>query len=159
MASPTLLPILKDIAAHLSALQETLQAEYQALSDNDRQGIEQAARDKSRLTALLDDLEQERVTLLREAGLDLDRSGVMAYLGRQQNNSADPLAGVWQEIEQLSRECEQQNRINGIIIEQNRKRTETALNILQGQSGNTELYSSSGNAVSASNRQSIATKA
>lgn len=159
MASPTLLPILNDIAAHLSALQETLQAEYQALSDNDRQGIELAARDKSRLTALLDDLEQERVTLLREAGLDLDRSGVMAYLERHQNSSSDPVTRLWQEIEQLSRDCEQQNRINGIIIEHNRKRTETALNILHGQSGNTELYSSSGNTVSSSNRQSIATKA
>ena len=159
MAAPTLLPILEDILAHLNALQETLQAEYQALSDNDRQGIEQAARDKSRLTAMLDDLEQERVALLREAGLDLDRSGVMAYLGRHQNSSPDPVARTWQEIEQLSRECEQQNRLNGIIIEHNRKRTETALNILQGQSGNTELYSSSGNAVSSSSRQSIATKA
>ncbi len=159
MADPTLLPILKDIAAHLTALQETLQAEYQALSDNDRPGIEQAARDKSRLTASLDDLEQERATLLREAGLDLDRSGVMAYLGRQQNNSTDPVARIWQDIEQLSRDCEQQNRINGIIIEHNRKRTETALNILQGQTGNAELYSASGSTVSASNRQSIATKA
>lgn len=159
MASATLLPILKDIAAHLTALQETLQTEYRALSDNDRQGIEQAARDKSRLTALLDDLEQERVSLLREAGLDLDRSGVMAYLSRHQQREANPVATLWQEIEQLSRECEQQNRINGIIIEHNRKRTETALNILQGQTGTTELYSSSGNTVSSSSRQSIATKA
>lgn len=159
MSTPTLLPVLKDIAAHLEALLEVLHLEYQALSDNNREGIEQAARDKTRLTGLLEDLEKERVTVLREAGLDLDRSGVMAYLSRHDRPRQDPVSRLWQQIEELSQACEQQNRTNGIVIEHNRRHTETALTILQGQTAETELYSAKGNTVSSSARQSIATKA
>ena len=159
MSAPTLLPVLKDIAAHLEALLEVLRLEYQALSENHREGIEQAARDKNRLTGLLEDLEKERVTVLRGAGLDLDRSGVMAYLSRHDRPLQDPVSRLWQQIEELSQSCEQQNRTNGIVIEHNRRHTETALTILQGQTAETELYSASGNTVSSSARQSIATKA
>ena len=159
MRTPTLLHVFKDIASHLAALKEVLDTEYQALSQNDLHAMEQTARDKTRLTQLLDDLEKERVALLRGAGLDLDRSGVMAFLSRHYQPGPNPIAEIWQEIEQLSRACEQQNRINGIIIDNNRRRTETALTILQGQNGDSELYSASGNTVSAGKRQSIATKA
>ena len=156
MAQTSLTPVLHDIADHLDELAQVLHGEFDALTNNDMEAIQQAADAKSRLTDLLNDLENERTTLLRSAGLDLNKTGVMAYLMRHDSGQPSELTALWQKIEQLTRSCEKQNKINGVIIEKNRRRTEAAMNILRGQPTDNELYSSAGSKVTNRQQQSLA---
>lgn len=160
MTTPTLQPVLRDIARHLEALQQTLQDEFNALSSQDMAAIAQAAQHKTRLTQLLDDLERERASVLRAAGLDLNSAGITAYLNRYTTpHHQNELAQLWQQIEQLTRDCERQNQINGLIIEQSRRRIKNALTILHGQLPGNELYSATGSTVAETQHQSLTTKA
>ncbi len=143
---PPMLPVLQDIAAYLDELRQALVAEYEALGADDTERLAQLAEVKQRLSDILGDLDRERSALLREAGLDLDRTGVLAYLDRQSESERAPLNVLWQRIETLTRDCRRLNRINGIVIEKRRRRTTAALQILQGQTTDNALYTAHGTA-------------
>ncbi len=144
--SPPMLPVLQDIAAYLDELRQALVAEYEALSAEDSERLANLAEVKQRLSDILGDLDRERSALLREAGLDLDRTGVLAYLDRQAQSEREPLNVLWQRIETLTRDCRRLNAINGIVIEKRRRRAAQALHILQGQTAGSELYTAHGTA-------------
>ena len=156
MAIADLPLLLRDIAEHLTQLEQTLENENAALLDNDLDRILHAATDKNRLFEFLEDLEKERHTLLLAAGLDFDSSGIMAYLQREPSPVNDETAAIWQQIETLTRQCRKQNQINGIILEKNRRRTEKALAILKGQSSQVATYTASGEACRSQSRHSLA---
>ncbi len=156
MGLPSLQAVLQDIAAYLEELRQTLVKEYEALAAGDPGSMQATAETKQRLSAILEDLEQERLKQLRQAGLDLTRTGLMAYLGRHSQPDGHPLSQLWQRIETLTRDCERLNRVNGIIIAKQRQRAETALSILKGQVLQPQLYSSQGAAVSAPQSKPIA---
>lgn len=147
--------LLKTIAERLSQLLQALEAEYQALSANDVEKMQQTAEDKTTLTEQLERLELKRSILLKNAGLDQDKTGMTAYLQRQPD-ADNAMEKHWQEIEQITRKCEKQNKVNGIIIESKRRRANTALAILKGQSNTTELYTAEGTAVAPQNPRTIA---
>ncbi len=156
MAQSNLEPTLQDMATYLEELRRVLIEEYEALSANDLAAIQQAADTKARLSEILDDLEQVRQTRLRDAGLEPGRSGLLNYLDRHFESRREILTTLWGKIEELGRECNRLNRINGIVIEKNRRRTETALSILQGKPRHTEYYSAEGGSVAATVSQSLA---
>ncbi len=139
-----MLPVLQDIAAYLDELRAALVAEYEALTVNDNERLTAIADTKQRLSDILGDLDRERSELLRQAGLDLGRTGVLAYLDRQTASEREPLDVLWQRIETLTRDCRRLNQINGIVIEKRRRRAETALRILQGQTVDSDLYTPHG---------------
>ena len=142
--TPPMLPVLQDIAAYLDELRSALVAEYEALTVNDTERLTAIAETKQRLSDILGDLDRERSDLLREAGLDLGRTGVLAYLDRQSASEREPLDVLWQRIETLTHDCRRLNQINGIVIEKRRRRAENALRILQGQTIENDLYSPAG---------------
>ncbi len=141
-ASP-LHPVLQDIASYLDELKQTLVAEYEAIAHDDIGKLTSLAETKLRLSEILDDLEQEKLRQLKTAGLDLSKTGLDDYLCRQEN-SQNPLQGLWQRIRTLSHDCQRLNQINGIIIEKQRRRTETTLAILYGRPAESDLYTATG---------------
>ncbi|VAX10543.1 hypothetical protein MNBD_GAMMA25-274 [hydrothermal vent metagenome] len=144
MANVNLTLILRDLAEHLAQLVLTLEAEHVALTENDMENIIRTATDKNRLFDFIEDLENERHALLQAAGLDLNSSGIMAYLQRHTAPTKDETIAIWEQIETLTRQCRKQNQINGIILEKNRQRTEKALAILKGQTPQVTTYTASG---------------
>lgn len=156
MAIADLPPLLRDIAEHLLQLSQTLENENAALIDNDLDRIVQATNDKNRLFEILEDLEKERHELLLAAGLDLDSSGIMAYLQREPSRANNKTTAIWQQIETLTRQCRKQNQVNGIILEKNRRRTEKALAILKGQRSQVGTYTASGETCHSQSRHSLA---
>lgn len=141
-----MLPVLQDIAAYLDELRHALVAEYEALSNDDTQRLAGLAEVKQRLSDILGDLDRERSALLREAGLDLGRNGVLAYLNRHSTSEREPLNVLWQRIETLTRDCRRLNRINGIVIDKRRRRAAQALHVLKGQTPGNDLYTAHGTA-------------
>jgi len=149
MSLPALKPVLLDIVSYLEELRQILIAEYEALSNDDLDALLATAQTKHQLTDMLEQLEQERLTLLKHAGLDLQQTGLMAYFNQHaQTSGNDDLAQLWQRIRTATRDCERLNQINGIIIEKQKRRTESTLALLKGQPTQTELYSSQGESVS-----------
>ncbi|HEB55628.1 MAG TPA: flagellar protein FlgN [Gammaproteobacteria bacterium] len=156
MAIAELSLILQDISEHLGQLATTLEKEHAALFENDLDAIIQTASDKNRLFEFLEDLEKERHALLLAAGLDFDSNGIMAYLQRGTSQTRNETAAIWQQIENLTRQCRKQNQINGIILEKNRRRTEKALAILKGQTPQVATYTANGETCHSQPRHSLA---
>ncbi|MCW9023747.1 MAG: flagellar protein FlgN [Gammaproteobacteria bacterium] len=149
MAEPALKSILSNITHSLQKLEQTLADEFTALSNDDFEQIQQTAQDKNTVFETLEKLEQQRQQHLADAGLDLNSTGVMAYLDRQTANIKSEMSQSWEQIEVLTQHCRQQNAVNGIILEKNRRRIEKALSILKGQITDTHAtYSANGKATS-----------
>lgn len=151
----TLTPILRKIAQHLSRLEQTLAREYAALSENDLDTIVRAAEEKIRLFGLIEELEQARHAALQQAGVDPDDTDAASWL---QRNPAlgETLVSDWQQVRELTRKCHHQNRINGIILEKTRRRTEQALSILKGQTPQPGTYTARGETERGTTRHSLA---
>ncbi|VAW97415.1 hypothetical protein MNBD_GAMMA23-920 [hydrothermal vent metagenome] len=148
-------PLLEDIANYLEQLFHALENEYTALSNNDLQAIESIAQEKTILMEQLEDLNKERHTLLEAAGLNLSENGIDDFLNSSTLADNPVLKTLWGNISSLSKQCEKQNNINGIIIENNKRHTENALSILQGKQQTTELYSSKGQSIKMAKNQTL----
>ncbi len=147
-----LYPVLIDIHAYLQQLKLTLDDEHEALANQDAEKLNDLTTAKQLLVENLEDLDNERKAILRNAGMELSKTGVEAYLSRFNQTQSSDVDRLWEAISALSKLCEKQNAINGVIIESQRRRTETALEILQGKSTESETYSSKGKSVAVSRK-------
>ncbi len=153
--SNKLLPLLHEISSYLNQLLNALINEHQALSENNHQSIEAIAKEKIILMEQLEDLDKERRNLLEKAGLDLEATGIKDFFNNSSSPRAPIMKSIWEKISKLTRDCEKQNNINGMIIENNKQHTENALSILQGKQQNTELYSNKGTSIKMSKQQTL----
>ncbi len=153
--SQKMFSLLQEIASYLEQLQQALKNEYQALSDNNMPAIETIAREKTVLMDSLEDLDKERRNILSSAGLNLRATGIEDFLQNDNSGQAAELKTTWTKIADLTRQCEKQNNINGIIIENNKQHTENALSILQGKQQGTELYSRQGKSIKTAAKQTV----
>jgi len=148
-------PLLEDIANYLEQLFHALENEFKALSDNDIQAIQAIAQEKVLLMEQLEDLNKERRLLLEEAGLNLATTGIDDLLNSSKITSSPHLKTLWNNISNLSKQCDKQNNINGIIIDNNKRHTENALSVLQGKQQTNELYSSKGQSIKMPKNQTL----
>lgn len=150
-----IIPLLEDIANYLEQLFRALENEYKALSDNDIQAIQAVAEEKVLLMEQLEDLNKERRALLEAAGLNLATTGADDFLNSSKITNSPKLKTLWSNISNLSKQCDKQNNINGIIIDNNKRHTENALSVLQGKQQTTELYSNKGQSIKMAKKQTL----
>ena len=141
VTSKKVLPLLQEIVNYLQQLLLALDNEHKALVDKNIDSIKSIAEEKIVLMEHLEDLNKERRSLLDNAGLDITSTGVGDFLQNSKSPRAPQMKALWDEVSNISKQCDKQNNINGIIIESNKRHTENALSILQGKPPNTELYS------------------
>jgi len=148
-------PLLEDITNYLEQLFHVLETEYKALSDSDLTAIQTVAQEKVLLMEQLEDLNKDRRMLLESAGLNLAATGINDLFNSSTITNKPKLKTLWDSISTLSKKCEQQNNINGIIIDNNKRHTENALSVLQGQGNQqtTELYSNKGQSIKTSTKK------
>ena len=130
---PDLHPILQDIANYLTELQLTLLEEYEAFLRDDIIVMRQAGITEYRLRVILDDLRLVHVKLLEHAGLDTDQVGMMEYIALYPESNQLNLDGLWQRIEKLERNCQRLERINSLIIKNNRYQIEPITRLSEAQ--------------------------
>ncbi len=155
LPSNKLLPLFQEISSYLKQLLNALNLEHKALAENNFQSVEDIAKDKIVLMEHLEDLNKERLVLLDAAGFDSESKDIEAFLKHNRSPRAPLIQSSWKEISNLSNQCEKQNNINGIVIENNRQHTENALSILQGKQQNTEFYSKKGAPIKSSKNQTL----
>jgi flagella synthesis protein FlgN len=139
----TLQTVLAQEAHCSERLLACLQAERRALSQRDMDALQQTTQEKLQHTQQLEQLEQQRETLVSRLGFATDSAGL-----KQCFNSlpqSDHLKRLWQQILSNIDACRNGNLTNGGILEASRQHVEQALCILRGQSGTPALYSPGGN--------------
>ena len=155
VTSKKVLPLLQEIVNYLQQLLLALDNEHKALVDKNIDSIQSIAEEKILLMEHLEDLDKERRSLLDNAGLEITSTGVGDFLQNSKSPRAPQMKALWDEISSISKQCDKQNNINGIIIESNKRHTENALSILQGKPQNTELYSNKGESIKSSHQQTL----
>lgn len=155
VTSKKVLPLLQEIVNYLQQLLVALNNEHKALVDKNIDSIQTISEEKIVLMEHLEDLNKERRNLLDNAGLDITSTGVGDFLQNSNSPRAPQMKALWDEISNISKQCDKQNNINGIIIESNKRHTENALSILQGKPQSTELYSNKGESIKSSHQQTL----
>lgn len=149
--------LLRDLYESMSELSVVLDSEHAALVSQDVEQLQKAALDKERLSGQVEQLESNRCAMLQVLGLENDLAAMKQLIQQSTGYNEDALYKIWNMVAELAQECTAKNKLNGIIIETNRRQTNAALSVLQGyQADNTELYDAEGTTVPANNNSTIA---
>jgi len=142
--STSLFSTLTSLTESLGQLHLLLQEEQSALIKATSEDIEKFAREKLRLTSLIETGEQQRQAICTELQITPDLAGL-----RQLNHELSPRAGqqltnLWHQITRLGNECATQNQLNGVLLTHQQKHTLQALSILRSVVETGEIYSDKG---------------
>lgn len=130
-------------------LLHVLQNETLILEKNNIEELEKITLKKITLTQQIEKNEQQRIHFLSAKSLNPNEPAQWL-----QNNK---LISLWTEIKKLSEQARKQNQINGLVINGNRRRIQTQIEILSTSSPAVELiYSSSGENINQRNSNTLA---
>ncbi len=126
--------ITRDMKAFVALLTE----EEQALTSGDPDQLAKLSANREKLSLAIADHWKSLAGLL---GL----SAQTGFAGlREKALAIAPATPVWQELETLARKASQLNQVNGRLIEEQLRRNQTAIQVLQGAAANRGLYGSDG---------------
>lgn len=121
----------------MSKLLQALKNETLALEKNDLDELQKITKEKVSLTTQIEKTEQERIHFLTNK--ELNPNEPAQWL---ENNK---LIAIWEKVKVLSLQAQKQNQINGQVINGNRRRIQTQIEILSMSPPSIEsTYSSSG---------------
>lgn len=135
---PSLESVLTQEVQCSANLLACLEAERAALTRRDMDALQNTTREKLEHTRMLEQLEQQRETLVTGLGFNNDQDGLRRCF--QSLPQTDTLAGLWSQILSNIEACRTGNLTNGGILESGRHHAEQALCILRGQSGAPAVY-------------------
>ena len=149
--------LLLSAIAHINSLHESLQDEHQALSSNNLMAFERSVESKISRTSDLESIEKSLFSILNNAGFKMTKKGIADYISTL-NKVSDrkKMSLLWQKMASALQECQQQNQVNGRILNMASVNIRQALDVLTGKRGNSKTYSSSGKQSKGDNSNSIA---
>ena len=137
----TILTLTQDKMHHLL---ELLKSETLILEKNSIEELEKITIEKITITEEIEKSEQQRVHFLNNKALNPNEPS--SWL------SNNKLISTWSNIKNLSEKAQKQNQINGMVINGNRRRVQTKIEILSASSPASELvYSASGENINQKN--------
>lgn len=116
--------------------------EERTLLANDPAAIERAAADKQGLVEQLEQHDAARARLLAHAGYGADPHEMSRFL--EQGDRGGVIQRRWDRLLEILEQCQQQNLLNGAIVEAARHSVRDALTVLHGQSPRSETYGATG---------------
>lgn len=127
-----------------SRLLVILQTEHDAIARRDTDILQQAVTQKQALLAQLEASHGQRLQLISDVGLVSGRGGFETLI-EQCADAGHDLRSRWSELKATLASCQQQNQLNGAVLESSRRTTHRALSILLGgQTDGPELYDQAG---------------
>jgi len=148
-SSLSLETILLFTQAKMRNLLQALKNEILLLEKNDIEALEKITQEKHTLTDQIEKNEQQRIQFLTSRSLNPDEPSQWLV--------SDKLTSIWNETKKLSEKAQKQNQINGQVINGNRRRIKTQIEILTTSSPAVGLtYSSSGENVNQNNSKTLA---
>ncbi len=135
--SHSLEDILTSTKEKMQQLLTLLKHESDVFKNNNVEELESITLEKITLTEQVEKNEQHRIQFLVSKSLNPNEPAMWLL-----NNK---LISIWSEIKTLSEQAQNQNQINGIVINGNRRRVQTQIEILSTSAPAVELvYSASG---------------
>ena len=152
MNSPILL-LENILAASLEKLQQLLQLlriETEALKNNNIDELENITQEKVVLTEQIEKIEKQRIDFINQKSLDPDKPN--------QWLKSKKLISLWQEMKNIATDSRKQNQVNGLVINGNRNRIKTQIEILNTSSlpAADVAYSSSGESIQQRDSKTLA---
>lgn len=149
--------LLREMYEAMSELSLVLDFEYDALSTQDADKLQDAAVKKDALSSKIQILENTRAELLTEYELKNNLDSMKILFAKYADSENSHLFKIWNMISELTEECAAKNKLNGIIIEAKRRHTNTAIALLQGkQDEDSDLYASDGSKIQKGKNSTIA---
>lgn len=142
--TPLLEPLGPILAQETEVAQELLSVllrEREALGQRALEAMQEMAERKDRLVQSLEGLSSRQDALLRQAGIDPQGAKLEVELREM---GMGPLAEQWSALRNVLKDCQQENQINGGIIEISRRFAEQVLDTLRGAAPDGRLYGPSG---------------
>ncbi len=125
----------------MTKLHALLQLEQAALVDGTVDALTELIGKKSRLVADITILADARQTLLGNMGLEASEDGMQGWI----DSTADATEkGVWSELLTLAQTVKEQNRLNGLVINQHLASTQQMLKLFENKTGGTNFYGPDG---------------
>lgn len=139
------LEILRKEVDCAGELLDVLHREQEALGQRDADTVEGVVTEKQAVIGRLEELQGERLGLMDEGGYTRDSEGMAALVVAAPEALSADLDNAWQDFEERLQRCQEQNQVNGQVLESSIRQTRQALSILVG-GGATEsgLYNRDG---------------
>lgn len=137
----------------LAKLEEILRQEHDTLKQRDSDALIEITQVKQKLIESVESFWNERLVLLQGAGYSTDKEAVLNLV-----STDSQLVSQWDELESVLLNCQQQNQVNGLLVDMSRQQTQQLLSILLGEDSlkGAELYDAKGSTSSSfSNSQSV----
>jgi len=141
--------ILATTQDKMQQLLKVLKNEISVLEKNKIEEFEGITEEKITLTEQIEKNEQLRIQFLTSKSLNPNEPA--QWLKNNKLNS------LWSKIKELSEQAQKQNQINGLVINGNRRRVQTQIEILSASPPAAELvYSASGENIKQRNSNTLA---
>ena len=136
-------------------LMALLQEERNILSGSDGAALETVTHSKEKLAETIQMNTRQCSQYLHQAGFGNDNLSLSKYIETCAEPFATQFKTTWNNLQSILKQCQDENRINGKLLNSSQRRIKQALSILQGQPVEEDLYGSSGEAVNQSSGNSL----
>lgn len=123
---------------------DILKSEREALANNQLDTLNDLSAKKQGLAESLRELDLQRKTWLVSQGFSADLRGINNFLSKTDHETKQ----AWERLTAQLNKCQQQNRVNGNIVEKLQRKIRATLAILQGKPDDTDIYGRSGKTIS-----------
>ena len=132
-----------------------LERERNALSNQSAKELENTAFEKKLLAELIDSQTKECGQRLEQEGYGQGPASISNYISKAGEDVSKELSTLWESIQQNLKRCQNENRVNGRVLETSQKRIKQAIDILHGQAPEGVLYGRAGKTVSDSKAHTL----
>jgi len=131
-----------------------LERERNALSNQSAKELENTAFEKQLLAEVIDKQTKECAQRLEQEGYGQGPKTISIFID-QAKDAQEELSTLWQTLQQNLSRCQNENRLNGRVLESSQKRIKQAIDILHGQTPGGELYGRAGKTISDSKAHTL----
>jgi flagellar biosynthesis/type III secretory pathway chaperone len=134
--------LLEDEVVLMRSLDQLLTEEEIVLTNNEAEKLGTITPEKNGLLAQIIELEKNRNLLLSSIGYTPDARGMQDFFSTSSDNVA--MEEIWKNLLVISSNAQEKNRTNGLLINRQLSRNQSALNILQQNNQTGSMYGSDG---------------
>jgi len=146
---------LEQSFANATRLLQLLNDEREAISNSDATALEGITSEKKHIARILENSTKECSAQLSHSDFEVGEKGMLDFFASCGQPHADQLTSRWNELQDVLRQCQENNRINGQLLDSSQRRIKQAIGILQGQPTDQELYGRRGKTIGTSLTNSL----
>jgi flagellar biosynthesis/type III secretory pathway chaperone len=125
-------------------LLENIRLQRQAIAENTVTDFEDASAEQQHLVINIEQNFNNFLQLLKTSGYQDSSGNITHFLESFPDKNSYHLVELWGNLQAITKECMEENQVNGRIINICKQQSEGTLQIMLGQSPQVELYDPSG---------------